>query len=117
MRKAVAQAANNFVDTRGRAVDTEAVLVGGVSYGYYLWGGDLADSPFPNQCGPLRPGVMVLGPGAGQQVITCAGEVEENHLPDVFLVDPAWKRYVSVALQLFVLVLVALIFKQAITKA
>ena len=109
--------ATNMVDTSGRAVDINAVIAGGVSYGYYLYGGDLGETnPFGNTCGPLRPGVMVLGPSPGQQVITCAGDVQENQLANVFLTDPAWKKYIAIGLQVTILGIIALIFYQLINR-
>ena len=86
--------------------------------GYYLYTEEsliaMQKAGIPNPCGDtnpdgtytgLRPGFMVIGE---HRVRTCAGNLVENHLPDVVIVDNPWKPFVKYALVAVVVILLAL---------
>jgi hypothetical protein len=63
----------------------------------------------------LRPGFMVVGTdedGNLLKIDTCAGNLVENHLPDVVLVDNAWKPYVKYVNIAVLIVIVLLILRE-----
>jgi len=106
----------NMVNMLGQSVDGASVANGNAAAGYYLWDGPIAGNPWENVCGPLRPGIMVVGDQPGQQVISCNGAVEENQLPDIYLRDPHWKRYVTIFMQMMVAVLSLILIYQLFTR-
>ena len=73
--------------------------------GYYLLDANPENSP----CGELRQAVMVIG---GHQTTVCAGNLIENHLPDVIITDDPWKIYVRYGQIALIAIILLLIVKQ-----
>lgn len=111
-------------DMSGRAVDLSR---DDLAAGYYLYSDEAIQQMAENgqtPCGTvnqygevegLRPGKMVVGRddnGNSIYVDTCAGELIQNHLPDVVIHDEPWKPYVKYVNAAAVFVLVLILFRK-----
>lgn len=113
-----------IVNALGQLVDSNTPAV---AAGLYLYSDEaiaemIASGNVPS-CGRLdengnyeglRQGFIIVGSDENGQPIkvdTCSGNLVENHLPDVVIVDNVWKPYVKYVNAAVVLILVLLIVK------
>jgi len=85
----------------GQAVNADSLSL---ADGWYL----LADEAQSGNCGELREGFMIVG---GNRITGCAGNLIENHLPNLVIVDNAWKPFLRYSQVAMVVILVVLIIK------
>lgn len=116
---------NGFVNALGQCVPNST---GTLAAGSYWYTDDAMKKRHEdgelNPCGTfdddgnytgLRQGFMVVGRDENNNPIKidfCAGNLVENHLPDVYLVDNTWKPYLKYVNGAVCLILVLLIVNE-----